>query len=31
MPIGRYDLQVTVVKPGEQKVTFWRAAVQVVQ
>jgi len=31
VPIGRYDLQVTVVKPGGQKVTFWRAAVQVVQ
>jgi hypothetical protein len=31
VPIGLYDLQVTVVKPGGQKVTFWRAAVQVVQ
>jgi VWFA-related protein len=28
---GRYDVQVTVVNPGGQKVTFWRAPIVVVQ
>lgn len=30
LPIGRYDVQVTVAKPSGQKVTFWRAPVQIV-
>jgi VWFA-related protein len=30
LPAGRYDVQVTVVRPSGQKVTFWRAPVQVV-
>jgi hypothetical protein len=28
---GRYDVQVTVINPAGQKVTFWRAPIVVVQ
>jgi hypothetical protein len=31
LPVGRYDVQVTVARPGIQKVAFWRAPVVVVQ
>ncbi len=28
---GKYDLQVTVAKPGSDKVAFWRASMVIVQ